>query len=316
MVILAPMAGITDLAFRLVVKSYGCDFVVSEMISAQGVIYNNRNTKQLLKSDPKERPLAVQLFGHDPQILAEAAGLIEQEYQPDIIDLNMGCPTPKIVKNGDGAALLKQPKLIEQIVAAVVEKVNIPVTAKIRLGWDQNSINCLEVARRVEDAGGYWITVHARTREQFYRGSAQWDYITKIKEHVNIPVVANGDIIDELSAEKIQQTGCDHIMIGRGVLGRPWVPNHIKTYLETGRVLPEPSIAERFAAALKHLKLKMDLIGEESAVREMRTHLAWYLKGLPDSRNIKCRIKQVSLYDEVKLLLEEFEKTLALKQLF
>lgn len=311
MVILAPMAGITDLAFRLIVKSYGCDLVVSEMISAQGLIYNNQNTKRLLKSDPKERPVAIQLFGHDPQVLAKAAGLIEQEYQPDIIDLNMGCPTPKIVKNGDGAALLKQPKLIEQIVAAVVSTVNTPVTAKIRLGWDQSSINCFEVARRIEDAGGHWVTVHARTRNQFYGGSAQWDYLTQIKQYVDIPIVANGDIIDELSAETVQQTGCDHIMVGRGVLGRPWIPNQIKTYLETGHLLPEPSRSERFAMALRHLQLKIDFIGEEAAVREMRGHLAWYLKGLPDSKSIRLKFNQVSSYKEVKLLLEEFEKTLA-----
>ncbi len=313
MIILAPMAGVTDLAFRLIVKDFGCDFMVSEMISAQGLIYNSQNTKRLLTSDPRQGPWAVQLFGHDPQTLAAAAKIVVQECQPDMIDLNMGCPTPKIVKNQDGAALLRQPKLVEKIVSRVVKAVDIPVTVKIRLGWDEFSINCVEIAQRIEAAGAYWITLHGRTRNQFYGGKARWDYIAQVKKKVSIPVVGNGDINNGMEAQRmLRETGCDHIMIGRGALGRPWLLHQVKTYLKTGNISAEPSIEKRFTTALNHLKLKIQFIGEAAAVREMRAHLAWYLKTLPESRNIRGRMNQVTSYSEVKLLLEEYKKDLLL----
>lgn len=305
MIILAPMAGVTDLAFRLIVKRFGCDLVVSEMISAQGLLHDNKNTRDLLKSDKKEKPLAIQLFGHDPSILADAAQIIEDKYQPAMIDLNMGCPTPKIVKNGDGAALLTQPQLIEKIVAKVVEAVDIPVTVKTRLGWDQRSINCLAVAKRIEQAGAYWITVHARTRDQFYAGKADWQQIALIKQQINIPVVGNGDVTDaRLAKELFDKTGCDHIMVGRGVLGKPWLLHQIKKYLQTGEEPLQPELADRFNIILEHLKLKIRLQGEEQAVKEMRSHLAWYLKGLPNSNKARALMNNVTSYDEAKAILQ------------
>lgn len=306
------MAGATDQAFRLIVKEFGCDLVVSEMISAKGLVYHNQNTKQLLEFKQQERPIAIQLFGHEPQVLSQAAVMVAEQYQPDMIDLNMGCPTPKIVKNGDGAALLKQPELISKIVSAVTASVQIPVTVKIRLGWDQDSINCVEIAKRIEDAGAYWIAVHARTREQFYSGQADWEQIRRVKEAVSIPVVGNGDVDSPAAAERMAaETGCDHIMVGRGVLGRPWLLKQIKHYLCTGELLPEPSLNERFETALKHLRLKIELQGENQAVREMRAHLAWYLKGVPNSSKFRAAMNQVASYEDVKSLLESFSVQLA-----
>lgn len=312
MIILAPMAGATDLSFRVMAKEFGCDLTISEMVSAQGLLYDNQRTKFLLKSDKRESPLVIQLFGHHPETLAKAAKIIEADYQPAMIDLNMGCPTPKIVKNGDGSALLKEPDLISAIVESVVKAIEIPVTVKIRLGWDQASINCIDIAKRVENAGAHWIAVHGRTREQFYSGKANWDYIAEIKKNVSIPVVGNGDITDPISAKRmLETTGCDHLMIGRAALGKPWIFEQVKHYLATGNLVDDPSPSERLTIALNHLKLKMEFKDEQQAVQEMRSHLAWYLKGLRNSSTIRGQMNQVNTFKEVNDLLNYWKQNLA-----
>ena len=281
-VFLAPMAGVTDLPFRFLVREYGADLVVSEMVSAQGLIFKNQKTFQMLAIDSRERPAAVQIFGHVPEVCARAAQIVVERVSPEMIDLNFGCPTPKIVKNGDGAALMKNPPLLADIAAAVVQAVPVPVTAKIRLGWDGDSINCVEIAKRLEDAGVHWITLHARTREQFYSGRAQWKWIKQVKEAVKVPVVGNGDVFCPRDAQKLfEETGCDHIAIGRGSQGNPWIFRQVKAYLHHGTMVADPTLDERMALALRHLRMKVEFDGEARAVREMRPHLIWYLKGYP-----------------------------------
>ncbi|HHY16028.1 MAG TPA: tRNA dihydrouridine synthase DusB [Firmicutes bacterium] len=303
-VFLAPMAGVTDLPFRLIAKEYGADLVVTEMISAQALVYSNRKTLRMLAIEPAERPVSVQLFGHDPHTMARAAGLVCEYAGPDMIDLNFGCPTPKIVKNGDGAALLKDPHLLADIAAAVAKAVSVPVTAKIRLGWDEKSINCIEVAQRLADAGMHWVTVHGRTREQFYGGAADWNWIARVKEAVDIPVVGNGDVFSATAAERLLKlTQCDHLAVGRGARGNPWIFRQIKARLRENIWLPEPTTAERVALALRHLRLKTEQDGEERAVREMRPHLMWYLKGVPGSSRLRREINTACCVREVENIL-------------
>ena len=281
-VFLAPMAGVTDLPFRILAREYGADLVVSEMVSAQALVYANRRTLNMLALSELERPTAIQIFGHDPKVCAEGAKIVFAEAAPEMIDLNFGCPTPKVVKNGDGAALLKDVDRLVQIASAVVEAVPIPVTAKIRLGWDRDSINCVEVSRRLEEAGVHWITVHGRTREQFYSGRANWGWIAKVKEAAGIPIVGNGDVFSPQDAKALlDQANCDHVAVGRGTQGNPWIFRQIKAYLDEGKILPEPGVEERISLALRHLQMKVEFDGEVRAVREMRPHLAWYLKGIP-----------------------------------
>ncbi|NMB00279.1 MAG: tRNA dihydrouridine synthase DusB [Firmicutes bacterium] len=300
------MAGITDLPFRILAREYGADLAVSEMVSAQALIYENQRTLRMLTIAEQERPVAIQIFGHDGAVMAEAAKIVYHSVAPEMIDLNFGCPTPKIVKNGDGSALMKSPKLLAKIASAVVEAVPIPVTAKIRLGWDQTSINCVDVARMLEDAGVHWITVHGRTREQFYSGEANWDWIRKIKEATTIPIVGNGDVFSFQDAtDLLNQTGCDHVAIGRGARGNPWIFNQIKVWLNEGVVLPDPTVEERISLALRHLKMKVDYDGEEKAVREMRPHLAWYLKGVPFSAEVRKLINTTTTLTDMELLLKE-----------
>ncbi len=305
-VFLAPMAGVTDLPFRILAREYGADLGVSEMVSAQALLYDNQRTFKMLTIDPRERPVAIQLFGHDPLVMAQAARIVWEHVGPEMIDLNFGCPTPKIVKNGDGSALLRNPKLLGDIAKATVEAVPIPVTAKIRIGWDAENINCLEVARRLEENGVYWITVHGRTREQFYGGKADWEWIARIKEASRIPIVGNGDVFSQADAQGlIEQTKCDHIAIGRGAQGNPWIFSQIKAWLNEGILIPEPTVEERIELAIRHLHMKVEYSGEHTGIREMRPHLAWYLKGIPYSSETRCLINTTTTLKEMEQLLKE-----------
>ena len=305
-VFLAPMAGVTDLPFRILAREYGADLGVSEMVSAQALLYDNQRTFKMLTIDPRERPVAIQLFGHDPLVMAQAARIVWEHVGPEMIDLNFGCPTPKIVKNGDGSALLRNPKLLGDIAKATMEAVPIPVTAKIRIGWDAENINCLEVARRLEENGVYWITVHGRTREQFYGGKADWEWIARIKEASRIPIVGNGDVFSQADAQGlIEQTKCDHIAIGRGAQGNPWIFSQIKAWLNEGILIPEPTVEERIELAIRHLHMKVEYSGEHTGIREMRPHLAWYLKGIPYSSETRCLINTTTTLKEMEQLLKE-----------
>ncbi len=306
-VFLAPMAGVTDLPFRILSREHGAELVVSEMVSAQALVYDNQKTLQMLALADSERPTAIQIFGHDPKTCAQAARIVFEIASPEMIDLNFGCPTPKVVKNGDGAALLKNVSLLGQITTEVVNAVPIPVTAKIRLGWDSDSINCLEVAKILEDAGAYWITVHARTREQYYSGQAHWEWIGKVKSASGIPIVGNGDVSSPRDARRLlDHTKCDHVAIGRGAQGNPWIFGQIRAYLERGVVLADPTLEERIDLAIRHLRMKVDFEGEVRAVREMRPHLAWYLKGVPHSAEARREINLTTTVGGLERLLKEF----------
>lgn len=304
-VFLAPMAGVTDVVFRTLCKEQGCGLVYSEMVSSKGIMYDNENTKKLLEINEKEGPVAVQLFGSNPEVLGDMAKkLSDSDIGIDIFDVNMGCPAPKIVKNGDGSALLKNPKLIGQIVKSLVNSTKKPVTIKIRKGYDDDSVNAVEVAKIVEDNGGAGIAIHGRTREQFYSGTADWEIIKKVKESVKIPVIGNGDIDSPQKAKEILEfTGCDAIMIGRAAQGNPWIFKSVIHYLNTGEILDKPTNEEKIQVALKHLKLLVENKGEYIGIREMRKHLGWYVKGLPKSSELRVVINKIDNYKEMKNLL-------------
>lgn len=305
-VFLAPMAGVTDLPFRILAREYGADLVVSEMVSAQALVYDNRKTLQMLTLADGERPSAIQIFGHDPKVCAEAARIVFDIAEPEMIDLNFGCPTPKIVKNGDGAALMLDLRLLEEVATAVVEAVPVRVTAKIRLGWDKDSINCVEVARCLQDVGVHWITVHGRTREQFYSGQANWEWIRKVKDACAIPIVGNGDVFSPVDArDLLDKTHCDHVAIARGAQGNPWIFGQVKAYLEHGVILPDPTLEERISLAIRHLQMKVDYDGEDRAVREMRPHLAWYLKGVAHSAAARRLINVTTTANGMERVLKE-----------
>ncbi len=278
---LAPMAGVADRAFRELCTGYGASYVVSEMISSKGVSMGDRKSKALMQLSSAERPAGVQIFGSDPEIMAQSVQTV-LEVQPDFIDINMGCPAPKIAGNGGGASLMRNPVLAEQIVAAVVNVCNgIPVTVKIRTGWDFDQINAVEMAKRAENAGAAAITVHGRTRQQMYAPPVNSDVIAEVKKSVSIPVVGNGDIIDGISAAKmLEDTNCDFLMVGRGALGRPWVFQQINAYLNEGRILPDPPVSERMRVMVKHIHMICEYKGERVGIREARKHAAWYAKGI------------------------------------
>lgn len=303
--ILAPMAGVTDRPFRLLCKEQGAGLLCMEMISAKALQYKNRNTKALLSIDPREYPVSLQLFGSDPKIISEQAKAIE-ELPFQILDINMGCPVPKVVKNGEGSALMKNPKLVYEIVYQTARAIEKPVTVKIRKGIDETCVNAVEIARVIEEAGGAAVAVHGRTREQYYSGRADWEIIRKVKEAVSIPVIGNGDVTSGEKALKMkEETGCDGIMIGRGAQGNPWIFRDLLEYERTGQMPVRPSAKELKETMLRHARLQIEFKGGYLGIREMRKHVAWYTKGLPGSAKLRDEINQVESYEELEALLDE-----------
>lgn len=305
-VFLSPMAGVTDLPFRLICKEQNCGMLYTEMINAKALCYDDENTKKMLKIEDEEHPVAVQIFGSDPEFMGRAAQIMNK-YPNEILDINMGCPAPKIVKNGDGSALMKNPKLAEEVLKSVVKNSEKPVTLKIRKGWDDNSVNAVEIAKIAEASGISALAIHGRTREQYYSGKADWDIIAEIKQNISIPVIGNGDVFTvEDAINMLEKTKCDAIMIGRGAQGNPWIFKRINHYMQTGEILPEPTIEEKISVAKKHLGLAVEEHGEYVAVREMRKHLAWYIKGLKHSARIRDEINKIESYDEVVTKLDSY----------
>ena len=298
-VFLAPMAGVTDLPFRLICKELGCGLLYTEMINAKALCYDDKNTKKMLNILDEEHPVAVQIFGSEPEFMGKVAQILN-DYPNEILDINMGCPAPKVVKNGDGSALMRNPKLAGQVLDQVVKNSKKPVTLKIRKGWDDNSINALEIAKIAEDCGICAITIHGRTREQYYSGQADWDIIGEVKSQISIPVIGNGDVTSVEDAIRIKDhTGCDAIMIGRGAQGNPWIFKRIDHYMKTGQLLDPPSKDEKIDIAIKHMDLAIKEHGEYVAVREMRKHIGWYLKGMKHSARFRDQINHMVTAKEV-----------------
>lgn len=305
---LAPMAGVADRAFRELCTSYGASYVISEMVSSKGLTMQDKKSKELLFLSDEERPAGAQIFGDNPEIMAEAA-LKTLSFNPDFIDINMGCPAPKIAGNGGGSALLKNPPLISEIVESIVKVSPIPVTVKIRIGWDTETVNAVEVAKRIEAAGADAVTVHGRTRTQMYAPPVYLDEIAKVKKAVNIPVIGNGDIVDGISARRmLDETGCDFLMVGRGALGKPWIFENINSYFENGTLTEDPDIAERMRVMIEHIELICRYKGERVGMREARKHAAWYIKGI---RGAAAFRQEVGMLSDMEQLHELAQRVIA-----
>ncbi len=304
--ILGPMAGVTDLPFRILCKEQGADLIYTEMVSAKGIQYNNKNTENLLTVEEKERPVSLQLFGADPHIMSETAKRIEHR-NFDILDINMGCPVPKVVNNGEGSALMKEPKLVGEIVHAVSTAIHKPLTVKIRKGFTESTANAVEIAKIAEANGAAAIAVHGRTREQYYSGRADWNIIRAVKEAVRVPVIGNGDIFKPEDAKRlILETGCDGIMLARGVRGNPWLFAQLREFLNTGKILDKPNVFEAVDMMLRHARLSIQYKGEYIGIREMRKHVAWYTTGYPLAAKLRQHVNEIEDYHQLEELLNQY----------
>ena len=308
-VLLAPMAGVTDIAFRTLCREAGADMAFTEMVSAKGLSFANEKTRHLLALADGEKQVAVQLFGHEPDVMASQAAWIEQEMGESLayLDINMGCPVPKVVNNGEGSALMKNPKLVGEIVKKVASSIQKPLTVKIRKGFTEDCVNAVEIAKIIEDAGAAAVAVHGRTREQYYSGRADWDIIRRVKEAVSIPVIGNGDVDSPKSAKRLlEETGCDGIMIGRAARGNPWIFSRIRSYLENGTMPDEPSSSDVREMILKHARLQLEYKGEYTGMREMRKHVAWYTAGMPHSASVRRKVNEIETYEQLEELVNMF----------